>query len=180
QVLRALDHVHRSDFVHGDVKPENLLLKLNENRVLYVVLADFGMTSAHDPERARKRDGDHGKNKAPVISAASGSSNDVLRDHAGDGDHADAVPAADSSPVVSEQRAETPRIRRSPASTSSAEDHPQSLVGSGSRSNPVKNAPVGFRGTVNYSSIDVLGIKPATVVDDIFGLFYVLLECIWG
>lgn len=45
QICLGLEHVHKSGFVHLDVKPENILLKQGR-----AVLTDFGFVSARTPD----------------------------------------------------------------------------------------------------------------------------------
>jgi serine/threonine-protein kinase len=49
-VAAALDAVHAQRLVHGDVKPENILLKRRTGPRLWK-LADFGIASVEDPSR---------------------------------------------------------------------------------------------------------------------------------
>jgi serine/threonine protein kinase len=41
QIALGLDHAHKSGFIHGDIKPENILVKENGS---HCYLADFGMS----------------------------------------------------------------------------------------------------------------------------------------
>lgn len=45
QICLAVEHVHKSGFVHLDIKPENILLKQGR-----AVLTDFGFVSARTPD----------------------------------------------------------------------------------------------------------------------------------
>lgn len=43
QIAKGLDHVHQKGYIHMDVKPGNILLKI-EGEVVTVVVADFGLS----------------------------------------------------------------------------------------------------------------------------------------
>ena len=47
-ILRALDHAHRRDFVHRDVKPANVILGEGPGKKMEVKLADFGLARLYD------------------------------------------------------------------------------------------------------------------------------------
>jgi serine/threonine protein kinase len=42
-VVRGMDHMHRAGYVHSDMKPDNVLLEFDENRVIKkAVVGDLG------------------------------------------------------------------------------------------------------------------------------------------
>merc|ERR1719265_1702858 len=45
QVCEALEYVHSSDIIHGDVKPENIMVVEPESEEPFVKLIDFGLSS---------------------------------------------------------------------------------------------------------------------------------------
>lgn len=47
QLIDAIDHLHKNNFVHRDVKCENILLTGMQHRT--VLLADFGFATAYQP-----------------------------------------------------------------------------------------------------------------------------------
>ncbi|NOY06934.1 MAG: protein kinase, partial [Chlorobi bacterium] len=49
RVLEALEFIHRHNILHGDIKPENILIRKNAD-ILEPVLVDFGLAVASDTE----------------------------------------------------------------------------------------------------------------------------------
>ncbi len=52
-VLSGLDAAHRHGIVHGDVKPDNILLAADDTGVERAVLLDFGLAHSVEPDRAQ-------------------------------------------------------------------------------------------------------------------------------
>ncbi len=46
QILKGLDHAHRSGFVHRDIKPENILIGRNQDGMLVAKISDFGLAKS--------------------------------------------------------------------------------------------------------------------------------------
>ena len=42
QILEGLDHVHRRNYVHGDIKPENILVRYDARGAPRLLLGDLG------------------------------------------------------------------------------------------------------------------------------------------
>ncbi len=57
QMLDGMDGMHRAGYVHGDFKPENMLVRL-EGQKLKVKISDFGKSVLEDPGVSKKPIGD--------------------------------------------------------------------------------------------------------------------------
>ena len=49
-MLQSIDHCHRKNIVHRDVKLENFLVDTSEDGKIIIKLADFGLASEIDEE----------------------------------------------------------------------------------------------------------------------------------
>ena len=44
QLLSALEHIHSFNIVHRDIKPDNILCEVDENKIpVKIKIADFGL-----------------------------------------------------------------------------------------------------------------------------------------
>eukprot|EP00118_Oscarella_pearsei_P022983 m.269990 g.269990 ORF g.269990 m.269990 type:complete len:258 (+) comp40542_c0_seq15:41-814(+) len=48
QTAEGMKHLHKNNIVHLDLKPANVLLKLNENKLVCCKVADFGLSKARE------------------------------------------------------------------------------------------------------------------------------------
>ena len=55
-LVYALEHVHKNDFIHKDVKPENLVFEENG----YLRLTDFGIARMYQPDNSKDTQGTQG------------------------------------------------------------------------------------------------------------------------
>lgn len=49
-MLKAMEHCHKNDIVHRDVKMENFLIDYEEDGTLAVKIADFGLACFFEDE----------------------------------------------------------------------------------------------------------------------------------
>lgn len=55
QIIIGLDYIHQKEFVHRDMKPQNMLLKLNEKRDGFsLAICDFGLAKSINSIKASK------------------------------------------------------------------------------------------------------------------------------
>eukprot|EP00392_Amoebophrya_sp_AT5.2_P005778 g5788.t1 len=47
EALKALEHVHRAGLIHRDLKPQNVMMRIDERGLLRVVLVDFGLATSY-------------------------------------------------------------------------------------------------------------------------------------
>ena len=49
QCLERIEHIHSKGYIHGDIKPENFLIGLNDPRIIYII--DFGLSKKFRSDR---------------------------------------------------------------------------------------------------------------------------------
>ena len=49
QCLDRLEHIHSKGYIHGDIKPENFLIGINDPRIIYII--DFGLSKKYRSDR---------------------------------------------------------------------------------------------------------------------------------
>ena len=54
-MLKSVEYCHNHDIVHRDVKLENFLIDMNEDKQIIVKLSDFGLAFKYDPEQPPSR-----------------------------------------------------------------------------------------------------------------------------
>lgn len=68
QIIQGLQLIHTKGYIHMDLKPQNILLRVNNDTVQEVVLIDFGLARelcAEKPEENNGRCGTHPYNYCP-------------------------------------------------------------------------------------------------------------------
>ena len=49
QCLDRIEYIHSKGYIHGDIKPENFLIGLNDPRIIYII--DFGLSKKYRSDR---------------------------------------------------------------------------------------------------------------------------------
>ena len=49
QCLNRIEYIHSKGYIHGDIKPENFLIGLNDPRIIYII--DFGLSKKYRSDR---------------------------------------------------------------------------------------------------------------------------------
>ena len=49
QCLERIEHIHSKGYIHGDIKPENFIMGINDPRIIYII--DFGLCKKYRSDR---------------------------------------------------------------------------------------------------------------------------------
>ena len=49
QTLERIEHIHSKGYLHGDIKPENFVIGIDDQRIIYII--DFGLSKKYRSDR---------------------------------------------------------------------------------------------------------------------------------